>query len=305
MIEPVQPTVGAVISGNSVLGAAVSQARGEQSRGANVSEMSAPEPLADLALTQVESSQEAAAPQLAHDLLRHAQPRRDHAGIGERHEVYLAGRSCWSITATIWLMSGGGRSSGCVGTCTHSTPACTSRSAHSTGRSGFERLSRHLARRERSTQVRIARELVGRCRTLTRTSVEHDRELHARTAALAPRLLQLPGCGPMSAAKLLCEIGPIERFRSDAQLARHAGVAPLDASSGKHQRHRLDRGGNRQLNCAFHRIAITQGRVHPPARAYLERKQSEGKSRREAIRCLKRQLARTIYTTLKAESALT
>jgi transposase len=88
-------------------------------------------------------------------------------------------------------------------------------------------------------------------------------------------------------------------------LEQTAGVAPLDASSGKHQRHRLDRGGNRQLNCALHRIAVTQGRVHAPARAYLERKQSEGKNRREAIRCLKRQLARTIYSTLKAEPALT
>ena len=95
---------------------------------------------------------------------------------------------------------------------------------------------------------------------------------------------------------LLGEIGPIDRFRSDAQLARHAGVAPLDASSGKHQRHRFDRGGNRQLNCALHRIAITQARVHPPARAYLERKQSEGKSRREALRCLKRQLARVVFS---------
>ena len=128
---------------------------------------------------------------------------------------------------------------------------------------------------------------------------------HAQTTALAPRLLELPGCAALTAAKLLCEIGPIDRFRSDAQLARHAGVAPLDASSGKHQRHRLDRGGNRQLNCALHRIAVTQGRVHPPARAYLERKQAEGKSRREAIRCLKRQLARTVYTTLKSEPLLT
>jgi transposase len=169
----------------------------------------------------------------------------------------------------------------------------------------LDRLARQLARLDQSTQVRIARDLVGRCRTLTRTILALDHELQQRTAALAPTLLELPGCGPVSAAKLLCEIGPINRFRSDAQLARHAGVAPLDASSGKHQRHRLDRGGNRQLNCALHRIAITQGRVHRPARAYLERKQNEGKSRREAIRCLKRQLARTIYTTLKAESALT
>jgi transposase len=169
----------------------------------------------------------------------------------------------------------------------------------------IDRLTRQLARREQTTQVRIARDLLGRCRTLTRSIVELDRELHTRTQTLAPRLLQLAGCGPLSAAKLLCEIGPIDRFPSDAQLARHAGVAPLDASSGKHRRHRLDRGGNRQLNCALHRIAITQGRVHPPARAYLERKQAEGKTRREAIRCLKRQLARTIYTTLKNEPLLT
>jgi transposase len=63
-------------------------------------------------------------------------------------------------------------------------------------------------------------------------------------------------------------------------------VAPLEASSGRVQRHRLDRGGNRQLNAAFYRIAITQARYHPAARAYLERKQAEGESRREAIRCL-------------------
>jgi transposase len=169
----------------------------------------------------------------------------------------------------------------------------------------IERLARQPARRQQTTQVRIARDLLTRCRSLTRSVNELDRELQARTRALAPRLLELAGCGPLSAAKLLCEIGPIERFPSDAQLARHAGVAPLDASSGKHRRHRLDRGGNRQLNCALHRIAITQGRVHAPARAYLERKQNEGKTRREAIRCLKRQLARTVYSTLKAESALT
>jgi transposase len=169
----------------------------------------------------------------------------------------------------------------------------------------LDRLARRLARPEQTTQVRIARELLARCRNLTRSILELDRELQARTTAIAPRLLQLPGCGGLTAAKLLCEIGPIDRFRTDAQLARHAGVAPLDASSGKHRRHRLDRGGNRQLNCALHRIAVTQGRVHTPAKAYLERKQAEGKSRREALRCLKRQLARTIYTTLKSEPLLT
>jgi transposase len=169
----------------------------------------------------------------------------------------------------------------------------------------LDRLARRLSRQEQTVLVRIARELVGRCRSLTRTILELDRELEKQTSVMAPALLTLPGCGALSAAKLLGEIGPIERFQTDAQLARHAGVAPLEASSGTHQRHRLDRGGNRQLNCALHRIAITQARVHPPARAYLERKQSEGKSRREALRCLKRQLARTVHTTLKNELPLT
>jgi transposase len=169
----------------------------------------------------------------------------------------------------------------------------------------LDRLTRRLARQEQTVLVRIARELVGRCRSLSRMILALDRELQARIEKTAPALLGLPGCGALSAAKLLGEIGPIERFQTDAQLARHAGVAPLEASSGTHQRHRLDRGGNRQLNCALHRIAITQARVHPPARAYLERKQSEGKSRREALRCLKRQLARTVHTTLKNELPLT
>jgi transposase len=169
----------------------------------------------------------------------------------------------------------------------------------------LDRVARRLSRAERTVQVRIARELVGRCRGLTRSILALDRELQARIDKTAPALLALPGCGALSAAKLLGEIGPIERFETDAQLARHAGVAPLEASSGKHRRHRLDRGGNRQLNCALHRIAITQARVHPPARAYLERKQAEGKSRREALRCLKRQLARTVYNTLRNEPRLT
>ena len=162
---------------------------------------------------------------------------------------------------------------GCAGTCTSST-------RHSQVPLGaldravwIDRLGRQLARREQSTQVRIARDLLGRCRTLTRTVSELERELHdartqrSRPAARAGRLRTL------SAAKLLCEIGPIDRFRTDAQLARHAGVAPLDASSGKHQRHRLDRGGNRQLNCALHRIAITQAASTPRAR--LPRTQTE------------------------------
>src|SRR5918995_3221499 len=169
----------------------------------------------------------------------------------------------------------------------------------------LERVGRWLSRRQQSVQVRIARDLVARCRLLTQAVRELERELAAMTAQTAPALLELPGCGALTAAKLLAEIGPIERFQSDAQLARHSGVAPLEASSGRVQRHRLDRGGKRQLNCALYRIAITQARIHPAARAYLERKQAEGKSRREAIRCLKRQLARVVFNTLQTSPALT
>jgi transposase len=171
--------------------------------------------------------------------------------------------------------------------------------------SQLDRVSRWLVRQEQDIQARIARDLVVRCRSLTRSIVELDRELARRTAELAPALLEMPGCGALTAAKLLGEVGPIDRFRSDAQLARHSGVAPLEASSGRVQRHRLDRGGNRQLNAAFYRIAITQARVHPAARAFLERKQAEGKSRREAIRCLKRHLVRVVFNTLHASPALT
>src|SRR6266545_6111177 len=117
----------------------------------------------------------------------------------------------------------------------------------------LERVGRWLARRPAEVQVRVARELVVRCRSLTRTIVELDRELEQRTAQTAPALLELPGCGAITAAKLLAEVGPIGRFQTDAQLARHSGVAPLEASSGRVQRHRLDRGGNRQLNCALYR----------------------------------------------------
>jgi transposase len=166
-------------------------------------------------------------------------------------------------------------------------------------------LGRWLARREQELQVRLARELVSTCRSLNRAIAELDQELEQRAAETAPALLELPGCGPVTAAKLLAEIGPIDRFESDAQLARHGGVAPLEASSGRVQRHRLDRGGNRQLNAALYRIAITQSRYHPAARAYLERKQAEGKSRREAIRCLKRLLVRTVFNTLKTSPNLT
>ena len=174
------------------------------------------------------------------------------------------------------------------------------------GRSShLERVSRWLARRDQELQVRLARELVSRCRALTRTITELDRELEQQTAAIAPALLELPGCGPLTAAKLLAEIGPIDRFKTDAQLRPPRRRRTTRSKLRPRATPPLDRGGNRQLNSALYRIAITQSRYHPAARAYLERKQAEGKSRREAIRCLKRLLTRTVFNTLKANPALT
>jgi transposase len=162
----------------------------------------------------------------------------------------------------------------------------------------LKRIARRLARCEQSAQVRICRELLRRIVDVTQRERELERELAVLVAAEAPALLDLAGCGVLTAAKLIGEIAGADRFADDARLAMHAGAAPLPASSGKRQRHRLNRSGNRQLNCALHRIAVTQGRSHPPARAYLARKEAEGKSRKEALRCLKRHLARTVYRTL-------
>ena len=162
----------------------------------------------------------------------------------------------------------------------------------------LERLGRKLSRTEQGARVRVARELVVEIRRRTRRATELEAEIAALVKGKAPALLELKGCGVLTAAKLVAETAGAERFASEAKFARLAGVAPVPASSGKRVRHRLDRGGNRQLNCALHRIAVCQGRTHPPAREFLERKQAEGKSRREALRCLKRHLARRVWRLL-------
>lgn len=162
----------------------------------------------------------------------------------------------------------------------------------------LERLSRRLARAEQSARVRVSRELVRGIRDRTKRAAELQREIEAMVKGQAPQLLELEGCGSLTAAKLIAETAGAKRLASDAKFARLAGVAPIPASSGKRVRHRLDRSGNRQLNCALHRIAVTQGRVHSPAREFLARKQAEGKSRMEALRCLKRHLARRVWKLL-------
>ena len=164
----------------------------------------------------------------------------------------------------------------------------------------LELIARRLRRARHSARVRIMREQLRRLRELARECRRLERELGALVRAYAPELLELEGCGVLTAAKLVGETAGVERFETDAKFARTAAAAPIPASSGRSDRHRLDRGGNRQLNLALHRIAIGQARLHEPARTYLARKQVEGKSRKEALRCLKRHLARAVFRILVA-----
>lgn len=153
--------------------------------------------------------------------------------------------------------------------------------------------------------VRIAVELVADIAALTARINALEKELRQLMAVQAPRLLALPGCGALTAAKLVGETANPGRFRSEACFAMHAGVAPIPASSGKTTRHRLARGGNRQLNAALHRIAVTQIRLPGPGRTYYQRRRANGDTSMEAIRALKRRLARTVFTLLQPTDAAT
>ena len=150
----------------------------------------------------------------------------------------------------------------------------------------LDRVARRLRKMESSARVRIAKEQVKAIRELSRHSRQLKRELHAL------------GCSTITAAILIGQTAGAERFPTDAHFARMAGVAPIPASSGKTDRHRLHRGGNRRINRALHVIAITRGRWDPATKAYLQRKEAEGKNRMEALRCLKRQLARHFHRLL-------
>src|SRR5688572_30459348 len=125
------------------------------------------------------------------------------------------------------------------------------------------KIARRLARAEQTMRVRIARDELRRLRELTHTINALKTEITELVGQVAPQLVAEPGCGPLTAAKLVGEIAGADRFSSDAKLARAAGIAPIPASSGRTDRHRLDRGGNRQINAAIHRIAITRARCQP------------------------------------------
>lgn len=150
---------------------------------------------------------------------------------------------------------------------------------------------------------RIARELVGRIRDLTAVINDLEREIGRLVASLAPSLLALAGCGSLTAAKLVGEAAGIGRFRSAAAFARHNGTAPLPVWSGNTERHRLSRTGNRQLNVAIHRIAITQLRIDDRGRAYVDHRRTMGNTKTEAIRALRRRISDEVFRRMRHDEA--
>ena len=144
----------------------------------------------------------------------------------------------------------------------------------------------------------LARKEVIRIREITREANQLRKDIEARAAEIAPSLLALPGCGALTAAKLVGEAADITRFSSRDAYAMFAGTAPIPVWSGNNQKFRLNRGGNRQTNAAIHRIAITQIRIHPPAQELIARHIASGKSKRDALRILKRRLTDVVYRTM-------
>jgi transposase len=161
------------------------------------------------------------------------------------------------------------------------------------------RIARRLTRAEQTARVRIARDELGHLRELSQTITLLEAEIAQLVAQVALRLLSEPGFGALTAGELIGEIAGAQRFTTDAKLARAGGIAPIPVSSGNTNRHRLDRGGNRQINTAIHRVAVTRARCQPETRDYLARKRAEGKTNREALRCLKRHLTRRIWHLLQ------
>ncbi len=151
----------------------------------------------------------------------------------------------------------------------------------------------------------VLRGLARRIQAATVEADELEQEILGHIRALAPQLLDEPGVGPIVAAQLIVAWSHRGRLRSEAAFARLAGVAPVPASSGQTTRHRLSRGGDRQLNRALHTVVLHRRQHDPTTKAYLERRLAEGKSRRDATRLLKRYLARHLYRLLQQEPLMT
>lgn len=152
----------------------------------------------------------------------------------------------------------------------------------------------------------IARDELTDVIELTTRINDLERRIADLAAQVAPTLLAMPGVGALTAAKIAGETAGVARFKSEAAFARHAGIAPIPVWSGNTTgRVRLTRSGNRQLNAAIHRIAVTQIRMDGLGKTYYEKKKAEGMSTPEALRCLKRRLSRVVFNHLTADQATT
>lgn len=154
--------------------------------------------------------------------------------------------------------------------------------------------------------ARLARELLEDIEALTARANALEKEITELVAGRVPALLEVPGCGPLTAAKIAGETAGVDRFATEAKYAMHAGVAPIPAWSGRtNGRVRVNKSGNRQLNAALHRIAVTQIRSEGLGRAYYRKRLDAGDSKTEALRALKRRLARVVFQTLKNDPSTT
>lgn len=148
--------------------------------------------------------------------------------------------------------------------------------------------------------ARLARDILADIDRITPVINDLERELTALVKARVPQLLEILGCAALTAAKIAGETAGVDRFASEAKYAMHTGVAPIPVWSGRTQgRVRMNKSGNRQLNAALHRIAVTQLQRPGLGRSYYDKRIAAGDSKTEALRCLKRRLARTVYNTLK------
>lgn len=152
---------------------------------------------------------------------------------------------------------------------------------------------------EHRMTIRAMRSAAQRIRALRAEAKDLETELATLVQQITPDLLDLVGVGPISAAQTLISWSHPGRFRSEAAFAAFAGAAPIPASSGMTHQHRLNRGGDRQLNRALHTITLIRMRVDPATRAYIAKRTAQGKTARDAQRCIKRALARTIFKLLE------
>ena len=166
------------------------------------------------------------------------------------------------------------------------------------------RIVRSIRPQGASTRLRrrLASEVLGDIRTLERKIADLNERIEAEVEACGTSLIEIFGMGPILAAKIIGTVGNARRFPTKAHFASYSGTAPVEASSGEVVRHRLSLAGNRRLNNALHMVAICQARSDVRGGAYYRKKIAEGKSRKEALRCLKRRISDDVFKSLMADS---